>query len=463
MLTSSRSKALLALAMTTALSACSVGPDYQRPTTKEPTQWSEASDGADIGVQADWWRGFGQPDLDQLILKARHDNDDLKAAVARIRQANAQVRIQASALYPSVSATGGAARQGSQTLTNGKPADFNNVYLLLGASYELDFWGKNDDARAAAQAGADASRFDHQTALLTLDANVANTYFAIQSYNDRIKVAERNLAAALDTLDAFRARFQVGTASALDIAQQESVVAEQRAALPPLTQALHQNQYALMTLTGALPETAAPSKNSLDRLTYPQVSAGLPSTLLNRRPDVRSAEAQLIAANANIKFAIASVFPSISLTAQGGVESAALSTLFSPAGTLFSLGAGLTQPIFKGGALEGGIELTEGRYEELAANYHKAVISAFQDVESSLAGVEQSAHQEEAQSAAVETARHAYEISQAQLRQGTVDIITVLNVERTLFQAEDLLVQAKLNHAQAIIGLYRALGGGWSA
>ncbi|HIJ39368.1 MAG TPA: TolC family protein, partial [Rhodospirillaceae bacterium] len=200
---------------------------------------------------------------------------------------------------------------------------------------------------------------------------------------------------------------------------------------------------------------------TLNGATLPDVSAGLPSELLTRRPDVAYAEAQLVAANANIKRAIASVYPSITLTAQGGVESAALNTLFNPAGTLFSIGAGLAQPLFQGGALEGGIELTEGRLEELTANYQKAVISAFQDVETALAATELTARQEEAQAAAVTTAQHAYEISQAQMFQGTIDIVTLLNVQRTLFQAQDLLVQAKLAHLQAIIGLYRALGGGW--
>jgi outer membrane protein TolC len=188
----------------------------------------------------------------------------------------------------------------------------------------------------------------------------------------------------------------------------------------------------------------------------------LPSDLLKRRPDVQKAEAQLIAANATTKYNIASVYPSISLTAQGGVESNALRTLFDPVGAMFSIGASLLQPVFKGDALEGGIDLSKARFKELSFTYQKTVVSAFQDVENALVAVEMTGKQEEAQKAAVATAQHAQEIVLAQMRSGTVDILTVLNVQRTLFQAQDQLVQVKLAHVQALVQLFLALGGGWS-
>ena len=275
-------------------------------------------------------------------------------------------------------------------------------------------------------------------------------------------MAEQNLNNALDTLEAFKARMQVGTASGLDVAQQESIVAEQRAAIPPMRQQLRQNSFALAVLTGALPESLTLDRTPLATDTLPSVNPGLPSDLLKRRPDVQRAEAQMIAANATVKYYIASVYPSITLTGQGGFESNALKTLFDPVSVLFSIGASLTQPIYKGDALEGGIELSKAKYQEMTATYQKTVASAFQDVENALVAVEMTAKQEEAQKAAVATAQRAQEIVLAQMRSGTVDILTVLNVQRTLFQAQDTLVQVKLAHVQALVGLFMAMGGGWT-
>jgi outer membrane protein TolC len=185
--------------------------------------------------------------------------------------------------------------------------------------------------------------------------------------------------------------------------------------------------------------------------------------LLTRRPDVQFAEAQLRAANATVKQAYAAVFPTISLTAQGGLESRALSSILDPSSVLYLLAASATQPLFAGGALEGGKELQEARYDELVQDYRKAVISAFSDVENGLVGVALTSQQQTAQQAAVDTAQRANDIAQAQLFSGTIDILTVLNTQRTLFQAQDLLVQAKLLHAQAVVSLFMALGGGWNA
>ena len=451
---------LCVLAVT--IAACSVGPDYQRPDAPAPQSWS-ATDSDALGlVSITWWREFGHPQLDRIMESALSGNFDLAVAQARVHQADAQLRISSSSLFPTVALSGQASRQQEQNLSSGKQYHYNTFNLLPGASYELDFWGKNRDLSDIAQANADSSRYNLDIARLTVQASVANTYFTILALQDRIAVAQSNLDNALTTLDAFQARVTVGTASGLDVSQQESVVAEQRAALPPLNLQLRQNLFALAILTGNLPEALQVERNILDTDHLPVLGAGLPSQLLTRRPDIAQAEAQLIAANANLKYSIASVFPSISLTAQGGGQSNAFSNVFSPAGQLFSLGASLTQPIFKGGALQGGIDLAHGQIEELAATYQKTMISAFQDVESALAGVELTAKQEEAQKIAVATALHAQEIVQAQMQSGTVDILTVLNVQRTLYQAQDTLVQVKLAHIQALISLYRALGGGWS-
>jgi multidrug efflux system outer membrane protein len=440
-----------------AVAGCSVGPDYQRPPTEAPKSWRGQA-AAQSWPSEDWWRGFQASELDRLMRAAREANFDLAVAVARLREANAQALITGAQLLPSVSANGGAERirelpsykSGTKSFTAG-----------LTASYELDFWGQLADQAEAASMAARASAFNRQTAELTVQSSVAGSYFALLSLNERVALAEDNIRAAEGVLDAYMARFEVGTASELDLAQQQNVVDEQRAALPPLLEQQRQTHDALALLVGSLPEQLSPPQGTLDQVRLPQVVSGLPSALLARRPDVQSAEAQLQAANANVKAAIASLFPTISLTAQGGGVSSALSGLFKPAGAFYVLTGGLTQPLFKGGALEGGIELARGQYDEQTALYRKAVVSAFADVEDALAAVEMETRRETAQTAVVTSARKAYDIAQAQLYSGTVDILTVLNTQRSLFQAQDLLAQARLGHAQAVVGLFKALGGGW--
>jgi NodT family efflux transporter outer membrane factor (OMF) lipoprotein len=294
-------------------------------------------------------------------------------------------------------------------------------------------------------------------------SSVSTTYFDILATKERLKVARDNVANAESFMNSIRARFKQGIGTALDVAQQENVVATQRATVPPLEQHLQQDIDALAILLGKMPEgVEAPDDNMAD-LAVPIVASGMPSDLLTRRPDVRNAEAQLESAHADIITARAAFFPSISLTADGGYASGALSTLFKPGSLLWSVGSSAAQPIFEGGRLMGGLELRKARYDELLQNYHKAVVSAFSDVEDALAGVQQTAAEEVAQGYAEETALHAYQLSQKQLEGGIVDITTVLNVQRTLFAAQDALVQAKLQHLQAVVGLYKALGGGWKS
>jgi outer membrane protein, multidrug efflux system len=231
--------------------------------------------------------------------------------------------------------------------------------------------------------------------------------------------------------------------------------------VPPLRQQLRQTIDALAILTGQNPEAINITAGTLNELSEPAVRAGLPAELLARRPDVAEAEEQLIAANANIKVARASFFPSIDLTASGGFESAALATALNPVNGVFALTAGITQPIFEGGALEGQYDFSEARYDELLANYHKSVISAFGNVEDALVAVSQTAEQLQRQQITVNKAQLAYDLSNAQFQAGTINILTVLNTEGALFTARDGLAQVKLLHLQALLELYNALGGGW--
>ena len=400
--------------------------------------------------------------------QAQAANDDIAAAIARIQQADAQARIAGAPLLPSLGVDAAGTRQRSlqPSLTPAgklapRPTTANTFTTELTASYELDFWGKNRALRDAAKAAALASRYDRATVELTVMQSVASTYFQALELRDRLKVAHDNVASASDTLKGLRLEAQVGTVTALDVAQQETTVATLEAEIPPLNQQFGETLDALAILVGKQPEVLDISSGTLTDLEEPQVTPGLPSELLARRPDVAEAEAQLIAANANIAAARAAFFPTISLTADGGFASAALSTLFNPVSRAWSATAGVTQPIFEGGALVGQYQLNKGRYAELLADYHKAVISAFGNVEDALVSVQQTAEQLQRQQEAVATARHAYELTQAQFHAGTINILIVLSTETALFTAEDILVQVKYSHLNSLIALFSALGGGW--
>jgi NodT family efflux transporter outer membrane factor (OMF) lipoprotein len=454
--------AIAVLAAAVVLSGCDIGPDYKRPQTAAPDGWRESAAAENAAwPTVDWWQGFSSPELNALITTAQQANTDLGAAVARIREADAQARVAGAALLPSIQANGGASKQQIVSPLFPGPIHYPDYALGVSASYEIDFWGKNAAALSAAKATALASRYDQQVVALTVVSGVAMTYFQALGVQDRLQVARDNLANAENVLEIIRARAQVGTAMDLDIAQQETIVAGLRAAIPPLQQQLSQAVDALAILINQPPNTVKLTAQSLMPLSVPLVAPGLPSELLARRPDVREAEAQLVSANANIKVAHAQFFPSLSLTASGGWESFALSSFLSPASGVYALAASVTQPIFEGGALEGQLDYTKGRYEELVQNYRKAVISAFSNVEDSLAVTRRTAEQQAAQEDAVAKARRAYEIAQAQYRVGSIDLLTVLTTENALFTADDLLAQSRLAHLQGLVGLFNALGGGW--
>jgi outer membrane protein, multidrug efflux system len=445
-----------------ALGACSVGPAYKRPDIPPPAQWREAppDDAAAIWPSADWWHGFGSQTLDDLIAEAQRSNDDLAAAIARVEEADAQARIAGAALLPSVDLGADASRQRAP-VTGVGPETFNSFSPVLSASYELDFWGKNRALRAAARATALASHFDKETVALTVISSVASTYFQALEFRDRLQVARENLANGEKVLHGLQLQQTAGIATGLDVAQQETAVALLRAAIPPLQQQFRQAVSALAVLLGKTPESIDVDTGTLNALTSPQVVDGLPSSLLARRPDVAESEQQLISANANITVARAALFPSIQLTASGGYASSALATLINPASRIWDVSAGLTQPIFHGGALRGQVVFSNAHYRELLSAYHKTVISAFSNVESALVAAQQTQEQQSRQEEAVSKARRAFQFAQTQMSAGTVNILTVLNTENALFSAQDELVQVHYLHLQSLVDLYTALGGGW--
>ncbi|ARJ67949.1 RND transporter [Magnetospirillum sp. ME-1] len=443
-----------------------MGDAYVKPATPPPAQWKNAAQ-ANVWPSADWWRQFGSVRLDELMARAQTANFDLAAATARVRQADAQLGIAGAPLLPSLSASASETRarasRAASTTSTTKARHTTTSSATLTASYEIDFWGKNAAGVDSAQAAAQASRFDLQTAMLTAQSGVATTYFEILGLAERIRLIKESIANSESILAVFRDRQAAGTATSLDVAQQESVLAAQNATLAPLERQMRQDHNALAILTGRMPEDFALVPETLGALRVPVVGAGLPSELLARRPDVQSAEASLRAANADIAAARAAWFPAISLTGQGGFQSLDLMKMMTAQSLLWSVASTATQTIFDGGKIAGQVEQKRARFEELSQTYRKAVASAFSDVENALIAVEKAAEEVEAQRNSEATSRRAFEIAQAQLAGGIVDVTTVLNTQKTLFSAQDALAQARLGQMQAIVGLYKALGGGWQA
>jgi multidrug efflux system outer membrane protein len=460
-----RSLAVLGLVASSA--GCILTKDLPDPALDIPEGYKAArpSKAAGAPPTLDWWRGFRSRELTGLMEEAQTVNLDIAAATARFRQADAQARIAGAALLPSLSGTGQesysrTSGSSSSGLTNGG-REVVNYSASLSASYELDFWGKNRDAAQAAEETAVANRFDRDVVALTTLTTVANAYFQVLTAQDRIRTAQRNIASAERILNAIKDRLTAGTGNDLDVAQQESVLANQRALVPPLRQTLDQNLNALATLVSRPPEAVRVTGGSLNQIAAPRVTPGLPSELLTQRPDIRRQEAQLASATANVGSARAQFFPSIQLTGQGGYQSSALTSLFQPHAAFFSMVGSLTQPIFDGGRILGNFEFTKARQDELLQTYRKTVVQAFADVDNALMSIRQTTERLRLQREVVAASRRAFQLSEQQLRAGTADIVSVLNTQLTLFQAEDALSQAQLARLLAIVSLYQALGGGW--
>jgi multidrug efflux system outer membrane protein len=376
-------------------------------------------------------------------------------------QADAQTGVSGAALLPSLSGSATAERQGSGALS-GAGGTFSRYNAGLTASYIVDFWGKNRATLAASEESATAARYNREVVALTTMATVANTYFQVLAAQDQIKVTRRNLAAAERILALIKSQFSGGTASQLDLSQQEALVATQRAAIPPLEVTVGQNITALAVLVARAPANFMVRGGSTTNIVVPRVTPGLPSELLYQRPDIRQAEAQLTSSNFSVDAARAAFFPQIQLTATNGFQSAALASLFGPGAWFYTLSAGLTQPLFDGFQLESQLKLAKGQQLQFLQAYRKAVLSAFADVENALIALQKFTLQERLQSDVVASSRKAFEVAETQLRGGTVNLITVLQAQQTLFTAENNLVTVRLNKLLAASSLFQALGGGWT-
>ena len=461
---------LLALAASPTLSGCIIGTERPDLNLEIADAYREApKGGADKAVPAiDWWRGFRSSELTTLMDAAQLHNLDIAVAMAQIVQADAQVGVSGAALLPTLSGNANAERQkqsSANSVVSGQGiggTTFNTFQTGLTASYLLDFWGKNRAALYSAEENASAARYNREVVTLTAIVTVANTYFQVLAAQDQLRVTRENLAAAQRILDLIKKQFNGGTASQLDVSQQEALAATQRAAIPPLEVTVGQNIAALALLVGRAPEKFAVHGGSTRSIAVPRVTPGLPSELLYQRPDIRQAEAQLAASNFSVESARAAFFPQIQLTGTTGLQSAALASLFTPGAWFYTLTASLTQPIFDGFLLESQLKQAKGvQLQDLQA-YRKAVLSAFADVEKALIALQKFTLQERLQQDVVNASRQAFDVAEKQLNGGTVNLITVLQAEQTLFTAENNMVTVRLNKLLAASSLFQALGGGWT-
>ena len=439
---------------------CTVKP-APLPRVDVPQQWS-ATNTPGAAVTSEWFRGFGSEELDELIATAYRNNWDLQAADARVRQADARARAAGAALLPDVTAGANAVtyagRSGSGTVHE------TDYAALLSASYELDFWGKNRAALMSARAQRDASESDKAVIALSTVTGVANTYFQVVAARERVEFAQQTLTNATGLLRDVEARRAVNLSNPVEVAQQRGVVAAAEVHLRAVEQQESEQEAALAILSGKVPGTFSVSARHLSDFTPPRVSAGLPTELLTRRPDLASAEASLQAAHGDVLRARAAFFPSVTLTGSLGVANpavaAAVETL-TGTGPSSTLGADVVQSIFNGGRLRAARDEALGKEDEMVAQYRKVVLEALWDVQVALSAIERLNNQESAQLQAVEQGRQALAGAQARYQAGSGDFLAVLDAQRSWVTVQEQLSQYQLARLQAAVGLCKALGGGW--
>ncbi len=441
------------------LAGCALGPRPQAPVVTTPQAWNAPADAARWPT-ADWWRGFGSVELDRLIVTAQANNDDLAAATARVREADAQARIAGAALLPTLNAEPVANYQ-RRLNPIGNVREYGTLNGVFNASYEIDVWGKNHDAHLSAIRLAQATADALEVTRLTIVTSVAATYFNLLATQDRIAVARAQTKLAQQILNGLLVQQQAGIATGLQVAQQRTVAQTLAAALPPLeTQRVHLVD-ALAILVGRVPEGFTVTGGSLNGLRLPSITAGLPSELLLHRPDVQAAERDLAAADANVSVARKTFLPSFSLTGGGGVGSIALARSFAGPIGLFDIGLNILGPIFDGGRRRGQLQYNNAYYQEIAANYQKSIHQAFGDVEDALS-TEQNARQAVSlQANATASATQALSMARIGYGAGVSDILTLVSAQQALITTQAQQTQAQLDRAQGLVALYKALGGGW--
>jgi multidrug efflux system outer membrane protein len=461
-----KNRLFLALTVTTFLAGCAVGPDYARPTSTLPEQHKEATATAQAvaPVNAEWWTLFNDPTLNQLVAQTLAANQDLQAAIARLEASEAAAREAGAELYPSIglAANGSRNRISGETFSgkNTGSATYNNRRAALSLSYEVDLWGRIRRSNEAARAEALASRFGRDSIQLALIGQLVNEYLSLRSNEAQLEVTRQTLESRKESLKIVQARLDAGSASGLELAQAESQLnaAQGQWSQFKRLRALSENQIGLLSGQPGLKLAST----SLAQLPLPPTPpTGLPSTLLEARPDVRQAEEKLIAANARIGVAKAAYFPTIGLTGLYGSESAALSNLFTGSAGIWTAAIGLTMPIFDAGRTGARVDQATAAQAENIANYRKTLQTAFREVSDAIVNLQEFANEEAAFTAQVDASKRAFNLAQKRYESGYSGYSDMLDTQRTLNTAQLLYLTSRKNRLGASVDLFKALGGGW--
>jgi outer membrane protein, multidrug efflux system len=448
------------------IGGCKVGPNYHRPAIQTPTAYRDLRESPEAQAQAasyadlPWWQVFQDPQLQDLIRTAMKQNYDLQLATERINSARAQVAITRSNLFPQV--------QGNGKFSGGKEGTFqtkfNFLTLTTDAAFQLDLFGRLRRATEASRAQLLATEDARQTVVLTLVSDVASDYFALLQLDLQLQITHETVSTQEDSVKLTKLRVDHGVATKLDVLQAQQVLDTANAQIPDLERQIGQEEDAISILLGNYPQAVPRGRPLVEQPLPPEVPPGLPSSLLERRPDIREAEQTLIAANAEIGVAKAQFFPQISLTGSGGGSfgrSSAFSSLMSSQIGIWSYGAQVSQPIFTGGALRGNLRLAESQHQQALIAYRQTIQRAFGDVSDALIGYEKLHQVRVRQEDTVADLQESVRLSNMRYKGGTTTYLEVLDGQRSLFSAELTLAQARGNEYQSLVQLYRALGGGW--
>jgi multidrug efflux system outer membrane protein len=457
-----------AIVVTMAASACMVGPDYKRPPVDAPDAYrtadpNAATPPATSASLADepWWQLFEDDVLQSLIRTALEHNYDVQMAAARILEAQAQLGITRADQFPNVSAGVDVLGQRPSVALGFPSANVGAVAVQASAAWELDFWGKFRRATEGARAQIVASEWGRRAVVTTLISQVSDGYFSLRALDLELDISRRTLKSRQESLDLANVRERGGVTSLLDVRQAEQLVYGANDEIATLERQIAQQENFLSVLLGGNPGGIARGRALTDQPHQPDVPAGLPSALIERRPDIQRAEQQLVAANAQIGVARAAYFPQIALTGSGGFESLALSSLFTATNIIWSAAATATQPVFTAGRTKSRVALAEARRDEATIAYQQIVRQAFREVSDALIGYRKIRENSVQAALLAEAARDARRLAQIRYEGGVTSYLEVLDADTRLFAAEIGLAQVQLNELSALVEIYRALGGGW--
>jgi multidrug efflux system outer membrane protein len=459
-----RVNAIVNVCLILLIAGCAVGPNYQRPDIASPQAFRFAGTSPQDAVNAEWWRQFQDPVLTELVEIALRENRDLLIATARVDEYLGRLGIATGKLFPEIGATGTAQRQRATergaTAVPQNRATFWTFDAGFTASWEIDLWGKLRRSREAAKADLLGTEEARQGVIMTLVTSVANGYINLRSLDQQLEIAKTTTQMWAETYELFKLKFEGGVISEVDLMQVKSEYEAARATVPQIERTIVQQENALNLLLGRNPGPVKRGK-TLDQLAFPVIPAGLPSELLERRPDIRQAEQELIAANARIGVAKAAYFPAITLTGFLGNASTQLSQLFTGPARMWTWAGQAALPIFAGGQIVSGVQVAEAQQLQALYNYQKTIQSAFSDVENALVTHVKTREQSEAQRLQVEALKTYAELSRLQYDEGFTSYLQVLDAERSYFSAQLSLTQTKGAIFQSIANLYKAMGGGW--